>query len=180
MKIKNTQDFAIVYKELANYFYNIAPKKEVEEPVLCVDEHTGWQHVELQRVIETDKSGVVSLPVPQIPISRGDFLCKKNLFIEELEENILKESDDFNRAVLRSVFGKIEWILITPTIEMLINANLLIEALLLGDFLEISRLIYDLQKEPSWIYSPMEEYRKELTNNTNSVHNTKKHVPKAP
>lgn len=166
MEIKNTKEFAKVYKELANYFYNIAPKKEVEEFVLCVDEHTGWQHTELQRVTETDKSGVVSLPVPQIPVSRDDFLCKKNLFIEELNENILKESDDFNRAVLRSVFGKIEWILITPTREMLINANLLVEALLLDDFLEVSRFIYDLQSEYSWVYSPMEEYRNALTNNT--------------
>lgn len=180
METENTKAFAKLYKELADYFYNIAPKKEVDEVVRCEDEETGWVNYEPQQVIELDKQGVVSLPIPQIPVRREEFSNKENLFIEELNKNILAESDELNRAVLLSEFGEIGC-LITPTREMLIEVGLVAEAALLDDLLGLACFVGQLQSEGVLGYSDIERYREDLKNKTDIAHTNKAqclHKPK--
>lgn len=172
METENTKAFAKLYKELADYFYNIAPKKEVDEVVRCEDEETGWVNYEPQQVIELDKQGVVSLPIPQIPVRREEFSNKENLFIEELNKNILAESDELNRAVLLSEFGEIGC-LITPTREMLIEVGLVAEAALLDDLLGLACFVGQLQSEGVLGYSDIERYREDLKNKTDIAHTNK-------
>lgn len=170
MKIDNTKSFAKVFEELANYFYNIAPKKEVDEVVRCVDEEMGWVNYESQRITELDKSGTISLPVPQMPVGRDEFSNKENLFIEELNKNILEESDELNREALLSVFGVIGRI--TPTRKMLVDVGLIAEAALLDDLLRIAYFVERLQSEDVLGYSDIAQYR-EYLNRTDIAHTPK-------
>lgn len=172
METDNTKTFAKLYKELADYFYNIAPKKEVDKVVRCVDEETGWVSYEPQQVIELDGQGIVSLPIPQTPVRREEFSNKENLFIEELNKNILAESDELNRAVLLSEFGEIGC-LITPTREMLIKVGLVDEAALLDDLLKIACFVGRLQSEGVLGYSDIEQYREEMKGQTDVAHDNK-------
>lgn len=175
MEIDNTKAFAKAFNELADYFYNIAPKKEVDEVVRRVDEETGWAYNEPQRVTELDKSGAVSLPVPQMPVGRDEFSNKENLFIEELNKNILEESDELNRAVLLSVFGEIGC-LITPTLGMLVDVGLIVEAALLGDLLKIANFVRQLQSEGVLGYSDIAQYRENLRGKTGIAHTHKAQI----
>ena len=177
MEIDNTKAFAKVFKELADYFYNIAPKKEIDEVVKREDEETGWVSYEPQRITELDKSGAISMPVPQMPVGRDEFSNKENLFIEELNKNILEESDGLNRAVLLSVFGEIGC-LITPTMEMLVDVGLIVEAALLGDLLRLADFVRQLQSEGVLGYSDIGQYREKLKSKVN-VGNTHKKSPQS-
>lgn len=178
MEIGNTKAFAKVFKELADYFYNIAPKKEVDEVARRVDEETGWASYEPQRITELDKNGAISLPVSQMPVERDEFSNKENLFIEELNKNILAESDELNRAVLLSVFGEIGC-LITPTRKMLVDVGLIVEAALLDDLLMIADVIRQLQSDGVLGYSDIAQYREELKNKTDTAHTPKERQPQS-
>ena len=172
MEIDNTKAFAKVFKELADYFYNIAPKKEVDEIVRRVDEETGWASYKPQRVIELDKSGAISLPVPQMPVGRDEFSNKEALFIEELNKNILEESDELNREVLLSVFDEIGC-LITPTRKMLVDVGLIVEAAVLDDLLRLANFVRQLQSEGVLGYSDIAQYREDIKGKTDIAHNHK-------
>lgn len=178
MEIGNTKAFAKVFKELADYFYNIAPKKEVDEVVRRVDEETGWASYEHQRITELDKSGAISLPVSQMPVERDEFSNKEALFIKELNKNILEESDELNRAVLLSVFGEIGC-LITPTQKMLVDVGLIVEAAVLDDLLRLADVIRQLQSEGVLGYSDIAQYREELKNKTDTAHTPKERHPQS-
>lgn len=121
-KTEATKAFAKMYLNLEEYFYKIAPKKDVVEPVR--NNVNGWVTWEDESFTKFDEYGSISLPAPQPPVSLDEFQKAGEEFISELNENVLTFSDDMNRAILNAKFPKSNFPEITPTREMLIKADL--------------------------------------------------------
>ena len=162
-KTEATKAFAKMYLNLEEYFYKIAPKKDVVEPVR--KNVNGWETWEDESFTKFDEYGSISLPAPQPPVSLDEFQKAGEEFISELNENVLTFSDDMNRAILNAKFPKSNFPEITPTREMLIKADLFYEALLLEKFLDFRTKILNLQSYSNsilWPENGMEDYRESL------------------
>lgn len=157
MKTDNTRTFAKACKELADYFYNIAPKKEVfERDVFTIA-------FGQEKITVCDEDKTISLPVPPMPITLDEFKDKAKLFEEELNENILANNDALNTDLLLSAFGKTDnWI--APTRKMFFDVELDNDVELLDWWLYYRDFVKRLLYGYNWITenTEMEEYRKGL------------------
>lgn len=161
-KEEATKTFAKMYLNLEEYFYKIAPKKDVVEPVR--KNVNGWKTWEDESFTKFDEYGSISLPAPQPPVSLDEFQKAGEEFISELNENVMNYSDEINRAILNVAFGKIKYGIV-PTYEMLIRASLFTTALLLEKFLDFRTKILNLQSYSNsilWPENGMEDYRESL------------------
>lgn len=181
MEINNTKAFAEEYKRLVDYFYGIAPLKKAVEEVGEKDEATGWISYTTQEVTVLDKDGIIENPIPHLSITLEEFSEKADLFIEELNQNVTTYSNEINKAVLLSCFGKIGFAdMITPTRRMFIDAGLYNEAILLDELIKYKDLIYRLQDDG--ILGEMngiEQYKEEITNNSNTHKKEKRYNKQA-
>ena len=161
-KEEATKTFAKMYLNLEEYFYKIAPKKDVVEPVR--NNVNGWVTWEDESFTKFDEYGSISLPAPQPPVSLDEFQKAGEEFISELNENVMNYSDEINRAILNVAFCKIKSGIV-PTYEMLIRASLFTTALLLEKFLDFRTKILNLQSYSNsilWPENGMEDYRESL------------------
>lgn len=179
-ELDKTRQFADIHNRVGDYFYDIAPKKKLQDIYYYKDDH-GLEQTELVDHIELDQYSIIPTNTKSLDINRDEYIQSYNSFITELNQSIFTVREPILRAHLCSMFknhtrserG------IVPTIKQLICSGYERLDEICQDYMEyrsfLSKIVYD--GSDNWIYSVatgIKDYRDALLDHDTALNSNVK------